>query len=74
MNGDGIGDSSNHQMMKAGPTAKYTGQSIRTMYSQISEGAFPRPIQLSKRRVAWLKRDLDEWLAGKIAARDGKAA
>lgn len=33
-----------------------------TVYRLMNEGEFPRPIRLSKARVAWLQADLDKWL------------
>lgn len=51
-----------------------TGLSRRTLYDEISEGRFPRPVQLTRRRVGWPERDVDAWLTEKIAARDGVAA
>jgi prophage regulatory protein len=51
-----------------------TGLSRRTLYQEISEGRFPRPAQLTARRVGWPEADIDDWINGKIAARDGVAA
>lgn len=51
-----------------------TGLSRRTLYSEISESRFPRPVQLTARRVGWPEADIEAWLADKIAARDGVAA
>lgn len=51
-----------------------TGLSRRTLYTEISEGRFPKPIQLTTRRVGWPEVDVETWLSEKIAARDGAAA
>jgi prophage regulatory protein len=51
-----------------------TGLSRRTLYQEISEGRFPRPAQLTARRVGWPEIDVDAWIDGKIATRDGVAA
>lgn len=51
-----------------------TGLSRRTLYQEISEGRFPRPVQLTSRRVGWPENDVDTWIDHKIAARDGLAA
>jgi prophage regulatory protein len=51
-----------------------TGLSRRTLYSEISEGRFPKPVQLTTRRVGWPEADVEAFLASKIAQRDGIAA
>ena len=51
-----------------------TGLSRRLLYLEISEGRFPRSIQLTARRVGWPEADIEAWIAEKIAARDGVAA
>lgn len=51
-----------------------TGLSRRTLYAEISEGRFPRPVQLTTRRVGWPEGDVEGWLVSKIGARDGVAA
>ena len=50
-----------------------TGISRRTLYTEISEGRFPKPIQLTSRRVGWPEDDVEAWLKGKIASRDSGA-
>jgi prophage regulatory protein len=52
---------------------KYGGPQRSALADQIEKGVFPRPIRLSARRVAWLKRDLVEWQQTKIAERDRKS-
>lgn len=51
-----------------------TGLSRRTLYTEISEGRFPKPVQLTARRVGWPEADVENFLTGKIAQRDGLAA
>jgi prophage regulatory protein len=36
----------------------------------IREGKFPRPVKLGAGTNAWPDFEIDEWLAGRIAARD----
>jgi prophage regulatory protein len=40
-----------------------TGLSQSTIYRMMSEGAFPRPVALGKRRVAWPESAITNWLA-----------
>ncbi|CAN7240949.1 helix-turn-helix transcriptional regulator [Mesorhizobium sp. LjNodule214] len=51
-----------------------TSLSRGTLYTEISEGRFPRPVQMTARRVSWPETDIEDYLAHKIAARDGGIA
>ncbi|NNK95721.1 MAG: AlpA family transcriptional regulator [Desulfobacterales bacterium] len=33
-----------------------------TIYAQIKEGTFPRPVKLGARSVAWRSNEVDEWI------------
>jgi prophage regulatory protein len=33
-----------------------------TIYAMVKEGAFPKPHQLGKRRIAWREADVIKWL------------
>lgn len=46
---------------------KDTGLSKSSAYALIASGDFPRPVKLSARRVAWIKREVEEWIAARIA-------
>jgi prophage regulatory protein len=43
----------------------HVGLSISTIEEEIRHERFPRPRQLSARRVAWLARELEEWAEGR---------
>jgi prophage regulatory protein len=43
-----------------------TGLSRSSMYKAISEGTFPKPIPLGAKAVAWVDRQVDDWIAAKI--------
>lgn len=47
-----------------------TGLATSTMYEMIARGLFPKPINLSKRAVAWLESEVAQWQAERIAERD----
>lgn len=51
-----------------------TGLSRRTLYTEMSEGRFPKPVQLTTRRVGWPEAEVETFLTSKIAARDGMVA
>jgi predicted DNA-binding transcriptional regulator AlpA len=42
----------------------YHPNHIRRMWKQ---GAFPKPVYISKRRFAWPEEVIDEWIAAKVA-------
>jgi prophage regulatory protein len=37
-----------------------------TIYQLITQGKFPKPINLGARAVAWLESDIDEWIAARV--------
>lgn len=54
------------------PTVKYqTGLSRSTIYLRISEGTFPKQINLGGRAVGWLATDIDEWINKQVVESKG---
>ena len=49
-------------------TIQKTGLSRSTIYSLVSRGDFPQQIKLSPRTMGFLESEIDEWIAGRIAA------
>ena len=45
-----------------------TGLSRSTIYLRVSQGTFPRPVNLGGRTVGWIEEEIQSWLAEKIAA------
>ena len=45
--------------------AKYTGNSCRTLQRQRSEGSGPPYVRIGRRRIGYVKRQLDEYLASR---------
>lgn len=50
-----------------------TGLSRSEIYRRAQSGDFPSPIKLGERASAWDSREVDRWIADRIAERDGKA-
>ena len=48
-----------------------TGLSRSTIYLQISQGKFPKPLSLGSRAVGWTEQDIDDWISEKILTREG---
>jgi len=40
-----------------------TGLSRSSICAAIKQGAFPRPVRIGKRAVAWRARDVEDWKA-----------
>jgi prophage regulatory protein len=51
------------------PTVMHkTGLGRSTIYKLVSTNAFPAPIKLTTRSVAWLQREIDIWVASRARA------
>jgi prophage regulatory protein len=46
------------------------GDTTATLYADMAEGRFPRPIRTGKRSVAWLESEMLTWQQERIAERD----
>ncbi|RUW41354.1 MAG: AlpA family phage regulatory protein [Mesorhizobium sp.] len=40
------------------------------IYRKIANGSFPRPVQLGSHKVAFLEREIEDWMIDRLAARD----
>lgn len=49
------------------------GFSRAKIYALIKEGAFPSPISLGARAVAWLDHEVDDWINDRVKAARGFA-
>ena len=43
-----------------------TGLSRSTIYLRISQGVFPKPVNLGGRAVGWLEAEVQEWLQRRV--------
>lgn len=46
-----------------------TGLSRSSIYLWVSRGEFPAPVPLGSRAVAWVEKEVDEWVSKRIKAR-----
>jgi len=51
-----------------------TGFSRSEIYRRIAAGSFPAPVKIGERASAWDSREIDKWIADRIADRDARAA
>jgi prophage regulatory protein len=60
-----------YPQLKSEKGIPYTRRHLRDL---IAAGKFPQPVPLSEARIAWLEHEIDEWLAAKVAERQGLKA
>jgi prophage regulatory protein len=51
-----------------------TGLSRSTIYDFVSQGRFPKPVQISPRVVGWIEEEVLAWMHERISARESEAA
>jgi prophage regulatory protein len=49
---------------------KICGLSRSSIYSQMAEGIFPKPIKIGRKAVGWLESEIEQLQADRIARRD----
>jgi prophage regulatory protein len=47
-----------------------TGLKRSSVYALVAAGYFPKPVKLSERSSAWIVKEVDRWIADRIAERD----
>ena len=55
-----------HTVLRLPVVKARTGLSRSTIYLRISEGAFPKPINLGARAEGWLESEIEDWLTQQI--------
>lgn len=59
-------------LLKVEAVTALIGVSRATLYRMVNAGDFPKPLQLSPKRVAWLQAEVDAWFQTKIEERSGE--
>jgi prophage regulatory protein len=49
---------------------KGIGYTRRHLRDLVAAGKFPRPVELSAARIAWVEDEIDQWQADKVSLRD----
>ena len=52
---------------------RQTGLARSSIYDGIRASAFPKPVPLCGRNVAWVESEIQQWIAGRIAMSRGAA-
>jgi prophage regulatory protein len=47
--------------LRIGGVMRLTGLGRSTIYRMMAEDAFPQPVRLTRRLIAWRRADLDQW-------------
>lgn len=59
-----------HRILRRRQVEERTGLSRSTIYSRMSENAFPRPVNLGGgKAVGWIKAEIDAWIKERIECR-----
>lgn len=61
------------QLLRLDAVVSRTGLSRSALYRAMDAGEFPRPVQLTKRLVAWPASEVDLWVEQQIAARNSSS-
>ena len=51
-----------------------TGLGASSIYAMMQQGTFPKAVNISERRVAWIESDIDKWIAERIASHKASIA
>jgi len=61
-----------YDLIKLKEVLRITCLSRSHLYALIQKNKFPAPVKLSERSSAWLKHEVEFWIAKRIEARDMK--
>jgi prophage regulatory protein len=62
------------RMLRLPSVMERTGLRRSAVYAMVAAGAFPQPVKLSERCVAWVEAEVSAWIAARIASRPKAAA
>ena len=63
-------EGSSYQLLKLRQVMAMTCLARSTVYMYCADNRFPKPIQLGKRNVAWVKSEVQDWIEQKVEQRD----
>jgi prophage regulatory protein len=58
------------KLLSFNDAAERCGIARITIYRLIDRGAFPKPVEIADRRVAFVESEIDAWIEDRIARRD----
>lgn len=63
-------DQAKEQLQRLPQVCADTGLSRSSIYAKMATGAFPKPVQLGPRSVAWRQAEIQSWIAERIRERE----
>ena len=54
------------KLYRMAEVVRITGLRPSTVYKQIREGRFPKPIKITSRTSAWTNKSIDNWIEEKL--------
>ena len=60
----------NAEILRLPQVIAKTGLSRTTIYNRISDGLFPKPVNLGPRAVGWLNHEVNDWIGAMADQRD----
>lgn len=57
----------NQRLIRRKEVQSKTGLGASSIYAEMAKGKFPKAVQISERRVAWIESEIDDWIAERIA-------
>lgn len=51
-----------------------TGLSRSTIYQRVSDGTFPKPVNIGPRAVGWIESEITDWLTNQVHQSRNKRA
>ena len=61
-----------NRLLRLPDVVKRTGLSRSELYRRVKDQAFPKPVRIGARMVAWVEGDIDRWIEDCVAR--GRAA
>lgn len=58
-------------MLRLREVEQMIGRKRSSIYQDMANGRFPKPVKIGARAVAWLEQELIAWQRGLIEKRDG---
>lgn len=59
------------RLLRREEVSQKVGLSRSAIYERMAKGIFPKPVVLGPKSVAWPEPEVEQWIADRIAARDG---
>lgn len=67
-------NSSQHRLMSIKEACSYTSLSRSGLYDKFTKGEFPTPVSLGEKRIAFVRDEVERWVADRISERNAKVS